>query len=281
MSTFDYKTFLEAAFKEDVGPGDYSTLASIPADLKGEAVFIFKDKGIVAGIEEVKRLTEFMDGDLTMEFEIEDGTYLETHTNLGVVKGSVHAILNAERLWLNIMQRMSGIASLTNEYVQLMKGSRSNILDTRKTTPLFRHFEKQAVRIGGGMNHRFGLYDMIMLKDNHVDFCGGIGKALDKTNKYLKTNNLDLKVEIECTDLKQVKEVIANGKADRIMLDNFTPEQVVEALKVIDGAFETEASGGINKSNLALYAATGVDYISSGALIHQAVSKDISLKPEF
>lgn len=278
---FDLKQFVSMALQEDVGAGDYSTLACIDANLNGEATFIYKDTGVVAGIELMKQIIPLVDDDLEVDFNIEEGTYIDQHTILGHIHGSVHSILKGERLWLNIMQRMSGIASLTQEYVQLLSGSNTKILDTRKTTPLFRYFEKEAVRIGGGMNHRFGLYDMIMLKDNHIDFCGGIKKALDKTYAYLEKHQLDLKVEIECGSIEEVQEVIEYGKVDRVMLDNFNPAEIVKALTIINGQVETEASGGINLSNLKEYASTGVDFISSGAIIHQAVSKDISLKASF
>jgi nicotinate-nucleotide pyrophosphorylase (carboxylating) len=190
----------------------------------------------------------------------------------------VHTILKCERLALNIMQRMSGIASLTNTYVQKIKNYNTKILDTRKTTPLFRWFEKEAVKIGGGVNHRFGLYDMIMLKDNHIDYCGGIEKAIDKTNAYLKTNNLSLKIEVETRNVEDVKRVMAHGGVHRIMLDNFTPAQIAEALPFINKTYETEASGGITLDTIESYADTGVDYISVGAIIHHAVSMDLSLK---
>lgn len=278
---FDFENFVAAALKEDVGAGDYSTLSSIDPQLNGEATFIYKDQGVVAGIEAVKQIIHIVDKEITVNFSIEEGTLINEPTVLGHIYGKVHSILKGERLWLNIMQRMSGIASLTYEYVQLLEGSTTQLLDTRKTTPLFRYFEKEAVRIGGGVNHRFGLYDMIMLKDNHIDFCGGVKKALEKTYKYLKMHDLDLKVEIECASLQDVEQVVNFGRVDRVMLDNFSPDQIVEALKIIDHRFETEASGGINQSNLKEYAATGVDFISSGALIHQAVSKDISLKATF
>lgn len=278
---FNYRQFVNAAFEEDVRDGDHSTLASIPADLEGKARFIYKDQGLVAGIEEIKKILFIIDPKLVVNFTVEDGHSFMENTEFGTIEGSVHSILTAERLCLNIMQRMSGIATLTQEYVQLMGDSQSKLLDTRKTTPLLRHFEKEAVKIGGGENHRHGLYDMIMLKDNHTDFCGSITKALDKTYEYLKEKDLDLKVEVECGNMDDVNEVLAYGKVNRIMLDNFTPEEIVEALKVIDGRMETEASGGINSSNLREYAATNVDYISIGALTHQAVSKDISLKAEF
>ena len=196
------------------------------------------------------------------------------------VSVSVHTILKAERLVLNCMQRMSGIATLTNKYVELIKGYPAKILDTRKTTPLFRAFEKEAVRIGGGVNHRMGLYDMVMLKDNHIDFCGGIEKAITKTNEFLKANALNLKIEVETRNIDDVRKVLAIGNVDRIMLDNYTPEQIEEAVTLIGGKYETEASGGITLDNIVAYARTGVDYISVGAIIHHAVSMDLSLKAQ-
>lgn len=278
---FDYKKFIESIKEEDIQSGDHSTLASIPADLKGIARFIYKDKGVLAGLEEMKRIVHTWDSEMEIDFSEKDGEYIDSNKEIGIIKGSVHSILQIERTLLNIMQRMSGIASLTRIYKKEVEGTEVQLLDTRKTTPLFRYFEKEAVRIGGGQNHRIGLYDMIMLKDNHIDFSGGITKALDKTYKYLLDNDLDLKVEVECTNIKDVKEVLAYGKVDRIMLDNFSPEEIMEALPIINKSMETEASGGINLKNIRSYALTGVDYISIGALTHQATSKDISLKAEF
>jgi len=196
------------------------------------------------------------------------------------VTASVHTILKAERLALNCMQRMSGVATLTRQYVDAIKEYRSEILDTRKTTPLFRMLEKEAVRIGGGCNHRMGLYDMVMLKDNHIDFCGGIEKAIETSNQYLAANNLDLKIEVETRNLDDVRRVLAVGKVHRIMLDNYTPDMITEAVALIDGKYETEASGGITLENIRAYAATGVDYISVGAITHHAVSMDLSLKAQ-
>jgi len=278
---FDYKKFIESIKEEDIRSGDHSTLASIPADLKGVARFIYKDNGVLAGLQEVKHIVNAWDASMHIDFTKKDGEYIEGNKEIGIIEGSVHTILQIERTLLNIMQRMSGIASLTRLYKKEIEGTDAQLLDTRKTTPLIRYFEKEAVRIGGGQNHRAGLYDMIMLKDNHIDFSGGISKALDKTYKYLSDNNLNLKVEVECSDLNDVKEVLSYGKVDRIMLDNFTPEEILEALPIINRKMETEASGGINLKNIRSYALTGVDYISIGALTHQATSKDISLKAEF
>lgn len=270
--------FIHRAFDEDIKEGDHSSLASIPAGTRGKAKLIFKDNGIVAGIELAKVILTELDSNMTFDVYKNDGDAVE-YGDIGfVVSGSVHAILAGERLLLNCMQRLSGVATQTHRLVQLMGDSKSKLLDTRKTTPNLRFLEKWAVTVGGGHNHRIGLYDMIMLKDNHNDYAGGITNAVNKTKEYLKRNNLSLKVEVETRNLDEVKEALAVGGVDRIMLDNFTPEAIREALEVIDGKVETEASGGINETNLAAYAATNVDYISIGALTHSVKSMDISLK---
>lgn len=270
--------FIHRAFDEDIKEGDHSSLASIPAGTRGKAKLIFKDNGIVAGIELAKVILTELDSNMTFDVYKNDGDAVE-YGDIGfVVSGSVHAILAGERLLLNCMQRLSGVATQTHRLVQLMGDSKSKLLDTRKTTPNLRFLEKWAVTVGGGHNHRIGLYDMIMLKDNHNDYAGGITNAVNKTKEYLKRNNLSLKVEVETRNLDEVKEALAVGGVDRIMLDNFTPEAIREALVVIDGKVETEASGGINETNLAAYAATNVDYISIGALTHSVKSMDISLK---
>jgi nicotinate-nucleotide pyrophosphorylase (carboxylating) len=270
--------FIKLALQEDVQGGDHSTLASIDANAQGQAVLKIKENGIIAGISIAEQIFKQVEPNCTFEFFKKDGDAVLFGENAFIVKASVHTILKCERLALNIMQRMSGIASLTNKYVQKLSNYPTKILDTRKTTPLFRWFEKEAVKIGGGVNHRFGLYDMIMLKDNHIDYCGGIEKAIDKTNAYLKNNNLDLKIEVETRTLEDVKKVLAHGGVHRIMLDNFTPAQIAEALPLINGIYETEASGGITLETIEYYAATGVQYISVGAIIHHAVSMDLSLK---
>jgi len=274
----DIKTFIRLALEEDVASGDYSTLACIPADAQGKAVLKIKENGVLAGMEVAKEIFQYLEPQAVFNAYKKDGDVITYGEIAFDVSAKVHTILKAERLVLNCMQRMSGIATLTQTYVDKIKLFSSKILDTRKTTPLFRWFEKEAVRIGGGYNHRMGLYDMVMLKDNHIDYCGGIEAAIIKTNEYLKANHLDLKIEVETRSIEDVKKVLATGNVHRIMLDNYTPEQITEALKLIDGKYETEASGGINFDNIESYAAVGVDYISIGALTHHAVSLDLSLK---
>jgi len=269
---------VQAAMAEDLGEGDHSSLASIPAGARGRAQLNIKQNGILAGIGIAEKIFHQREPAAVFHLYKKDGEAMLAGDKAFLVEASAHTILACERLVLNCMQRMSGIATLTHEYVEAIRGSSSKILDTRKTTPGFRLLEKEAVRIGGGMNHRFGLFDMIMLKDNHIDFCGGIGKALDKAFDYAKKYNPALKIEVETRSLEDVREVLASGKADRIMLDNFNPSLLWEALQMIKKKIETEASGGINLENIREYAATGVDYISIGALIHQAKSLDLSLK---
>jgi len=270
--------FIAAALQEDIGAGDFSTLASIDENAKGTAVLKIKEDGILAGVELAQQIFRFLEPEATFSIHKKDGDRVINGETAFEVNARVHTILQAERLTLNCMQRMSGIATLTSHFVEKIKEFKAKILDTRKTTPLFRQFEKEAVKIGGGENHRMGLYDMVMLKDNHIDFCGGIEKAIEKTNAYLKANNLDLKIEVETRSLEDVKRVLAVGQVHRIMLDNYLPEQLGEAVSLINGRFETEASGGINLNNVAAYAASGVDFISVGAVIHHAVSMDLSLK---
>lgn len=272
--------FIQAALQEDVGSGDYSTLASIDATAKGKAILKIKEKGILAGVDLAKEIFLFLESEAIFTAYKKDGDTVSFGEIAFEVDAKIHTILKAERLALNCMQRMSGIATLTNEYVKLLTGYKTKILDTRKTTPLFRAFEKEAVKIGGGENHRMGLYDMVMLKDNHIDFCGGITAAITKTNEYLKANNLDLMIEVETRTIEDVREALLVGNIQRIMLDNFSPEQAAEAVALIDGRFETEASGGINKETILSYAKAGVDYISVGAIIHHAVSMDLSLKAQ-
>lgn len=274
------KAFIEAALAEDIGNGDHSTLASIPADAKGAAVLKIKDDGIIAGVDLAQDIFEFLEPGAEFTMNKKDGDKVMKGEMAFEVTAKVHTILQAERLVLNSMQRMSGIATLTAQYVDKIKGYESKILDTRKTTPLFRAHEKEAVRIGGGFNHRMGLYDMVMLKDNHIDFCGGIAKAIERTNEYLRKNALNLKIEIETRTLNDVSEVLRVGGIHRIMLDNFTPQELEKALSLIDGEYETEASGGITLETIESYARTGVDFISVGALIHQARSLDLSLKAQ-
>lgn len=276
----DNTAFIAAALKEDIGSGDHSTLASIEPSAKGKAVLKIKEDGILAGIDLAQDIFHHLEPEATFTLYKKDGDRVAYGEIAFEVSAKVHTILQAERLTLNCMQRMSGIATLTDRYVQKIKNYKTRILDTRKTTPLFRAYEKEAVRIGGGMNHRMGLYDMIMLKDNHIDFCGGIEKAIEKTNAYLAANKLDLKIEVETRSLDDVKRVLATGNIYRIMLDNYTPEMLAEAVKLIGGKYETEASGGINLNTIEDYARTGVDYVSVGAVIHHAVSMDLSLKAQ-
>ena len=269
---------IKNALAEDIGDGDHSTLSSIDAGAEGMAVLKIKEEGILAGVEVAEKIFRYMQPDIIFTSFKKDGDAMQYGEKAFEVKAKVHSILQCERLVLNCMQRMSGIATLTKKYTDKLKGYKTKLLDTRKTTPNFRVLEKEAVRIGGGINHRFGLYDMIMLKDNHIDYCGGIGKAINKAYDYLQTKKPGLKIEVETRNMDDVKKVMAIGKVGRIMLDNFTPEQITAALKIIGGQYETEASGGINIDNIESYAATGVDYISSGAIIHQARSLDLSLK---
>lgn len=275
MST---KEFIEAALREDVGRGDFSTLASIPANARGQAVLKVKEDGIIAGLRITEAIFHFLEPDAKITFHKKDGDKVTNGETAFEVAAGVHTILKAERLVLNCMQRMSGIATLTSKYVDAVKGYPARILDTRKTTPLFREYEKEAVRIGGGVNLRMGLYDMVMLKDNHIDFCGGIEKAIITTNAYLAAHALDLKIEVETRNLEDVKKVLATGNVHRIMLDNYTPDEVAEAVSLIGNRYETEASGGMTLDNIAAYARTGVDYISVGAITNRAVSMDLSLK---
>lgn len=272
---------IQNALQEDIGNGDHSTLCCIAPGAEGKAILKIKEAGVLAGMEVAEKIFRHMQADIRFVAFKKDGDRMQPGETAFEVEAKVYTILQCERLALNCMQRMSGIASLTNKYVQLLKGYPTRLLDTRKTTPNFRLLEKEAVRIGGGLNHRMGLYDMIMLKDNHIDYCGGIEKALGKAYAYVQEKKPGLKIEIETRNLDDVKRVVAFGKADRIMLDNFTPAQIVEALSLINKKFETEASGGINLDNVVDYARTGVDYVSVGAVIHHAVSADLSLKAVF
>jgi len=269
---------IKNALAEDIGDGDHSTLSSIDANAKGKAILKIKEDGILAGVEVAKKIFTYVQPNILFTAYKKDGDQMKFGEIAFDVEANVHTILQAERLVLNTMQRMSGIATLTKKYTDKLKGYKTKLLDTRKTTPNFRLLEKEAVKIGGGTNHRFGLYDMIMLKDNHIDYCGGIEKAINKAYDYVQSKKMDLKIEVETRSIDDVKKVMAVGKVNRIMLDNFTPEKIVEALQIIKGIYETEASGGIQFDNLESYAATGVDYISSGAIIHQAKSLDLSLK---
>jgi nicotinate-nucleotide pyrophosphorylase (carboxylating) len=269
---------IDHALAEDIGDGDHSTLSCIPADAKGIAVLKIKDSGVLAGMHVAEAVFKTIQPSIVFKSFKSDGDLVRPGDNAFEVEADVHTILKCERVVLNCMQRMSGIATLTKKYSDQIKGYAARLLDTRKTTPNFRLLEKEAVRIGGGFNHRFALYDMIMLKDNHIDYCGGIEKALDLAWNYVQTVKPGIKIEVETRSLQDVQRVLASGKADRIMLDNFTPDQLKLAIELIDGKIETEASGGIQLSNIKDFAATGVDFISVGALIHQAQSLDLSLK---
>ncbi|KAB1062671.1 carboxylating nicotinate-nucleotide diphosphorylase [Salibacter halophilus] len=271
-------TFIDEAIKEDIGDGDHTSLACIPSSAKGKAKLLVKENGILAGIEIAKKVFEKFDPSVNLEFKLNDGDQIENGDIAFTAEGSSRNILQAERLTLNLMQRMSGIATLTNQYVQKCEGTKAKILDTRKTTPNLREFEKMAVKIGGGHNHRFGLFDMIMIKDNHIDFAGGIKQALEKTQEYLSKNNKDLRIEIEARDLKEVEEILSVGIGNRIMLDNFNYEDTKKAVALIGSRYETESSGGINLDTVGEYAKCGVDFISVGALTHSATGLDLSLK---
>lgn len=269
--------FIHQALKEDVGDGDHSTLASIPFEAKNKARLLVKEDSIIAGVEMARLIFNYYDPDVEFETYISDGEVVRVGDIAFIVKGSAQSILTCERLVLNIIQRMSGIATLAHEMVKEVEHTQAKILDTRKTTPNFRMFEKWAVLLGGAHNHRFGLFDMIMLKDNHVDFAGGIEKAVEKTRKYLSENNLNLKIEVETRNLDEVEEAL-RLKVDRIMIDNFSIEDSKLAVERINGACEVEASGGITLETLKSVAETGVDFISSGAIIHSARNIDFSLK---
>lgn len=263
---------------EDIGDGDHTTLCCIPADAMGRSRLIVKDTGIIAGIEVAKKVFEIFDNELRITQYMHDGDEVKPQDIAFEVEGKVRSLLQTERLMLNIMQRMSGIATRTREYVKLLEGTRTRILDTRKTTPGLRMLEKEAVLIGGGCNHRIGLYDMILLKDNHIDFAGGISQAIDRANKYLKDNNKNLKIEIEVRNFDELNEVLASGNVNRIMLDNFSVADTRKAVEMIGGRFETESSGGITETTIREYALAGVDYISVGALTHSIKSLDMSFK---
>ena len=269
---------IKNAIREDVGDGDLSSLSCIPKTATGKEKLLVKEDGIIAGVEAAKKVFDFVDPSLKIETFIEDGTPVKYGDIVFHVEGSSLSILKAERLVLNIMQRMSAVATKTAFYVDIVKGLGTKILDTRKTTPGIRVLEKWAVKIGGGENHRFGLYDMVMLKDNHLDFAGGITSAIEQTIAYLKNNNLDIRIEVEARNLEEVEEIVSVGGVHRIMLDNFSYADTRSAVEFIDGKFETESSGGITEETLRNYAECGVDYISVGALTHSVSSMDLSLK---
>ncbi|MGJ1432615.1 carboxylating nicotinate-nucleotide diphosphorylase [Sphingobacterium spiritivorum] len=270
--------FVRESLQEDVGDGDHTTLSTIPAGQQGEAKLLVKEDGILAGVEVARKLIEIADPALKIKTLLTDGSAVKVGDIAFYLQGDIHSILKVERLVLNVMQRMSGIATRTHEYVSLLEGTKTKVLDTRKTTPLLRFLEKEAVKIGGGVNHRFGLYDMILIKDNHVDYAGGITKALTSAESYRQQLGKEIQIEIEVRNLKELDEVLTFGSVDRVMLDNFTPQQVKEAVDIIHGRLVTEASGGITIDTIRAYAEAGVDYISVGALTHSVKSLDLSLK---
>jgi nicotinate-nucleotide pyrophosphorylase (carboxylating) len=274
------KHLIKEALAEDIGNGDHSTLSCIPGSERGKAILKIKQDGILAGMHVAATIFSYQEAISVFTRFKSDGDEMKSGENAFEVEASVHTILQCERLVLNCMQRMSGIATLTRQYAEKLENYKTRLLDTRKTTPNFRLLEKEAVRIGGGMNHRFGLFDMIMLKDNHIDYCGGIEKAIEKAWEYVQVKEPKLKIEIETRNLDDVKKVVSvgRGKVFRIMLDNFKPAEITKALELTGTDFETEASGGINLANIEEYAATCVDFVSVGALIHQAQSLDLSLK---
>ena len=271
-------SLIDLAFAEDIGDGDHTTLCCIAKTEIGSSELIIKEDGILAGVEVAIGVFKKLDSDLKVEVFINDGAHVKKGDVAFIVKGKVQSILQAERLVLNIMQRMSGIATITSMYVKELEGTTAKVLDTRKTTPGMRLLEKQAVKIGGGVNHRIGLFDMILLKDNHVDFAGGIENAILRAKQYLKDNNKDLKIEIEVRSLEELNEALRVGGVDRIMLDNFSTEKTMEAVQIVNGRVELESSGGINFNTIREYALTGVDFISVGALTHSVMSLDMSLK---
>lgn len=278
--THQLEELISNALKEDIGDGDHSTLSIIGPDVKGKAILKIKDEGILAGVDVAEKIFSFVEPTSALKKIKHDGDEIHFGEIAFEVEAKVNTILTCERLVLNCMQRMSGIATLTKKYTDKLKGFSTKLLDTRKTTPNFRLLEKEAVRIGGGINHRFGLYDMIMLKDNHIDYGGGIQKTIEKAWQYVQEKKPGLKIEVETRSIEDIKKVMQTGKVNRILLDNFSPEKIKEALQIIGGKYETEASGGITLDNIESYAATGVDFISSGAIIHQAKSLDFSLKAE-
>ncbi len=269
---------IDLAFAEDIGDGDHTTLCCIPEDAMGKSHLLIKEDGILAGVEVAKRIFARFDPTMQVEVLINDGARVKVGDIAMVVTGRVQSLLQTERLMLNVMQRMSGIATTTNKYVERLKGTKTRVLDTRKTTPGLRMIEKQAVKIGGGVNHRIGLFDMILLKDNHVDFAGGITNAINRCHKYLEENGLSLKIEIEVRNFDELKQVLDCGGVDRIMLDNFTVADTKKAVDIIAGRYETESSGGITFDTIRDYAEQGVDYVSVGALTHSVKGLDMSFK---
>ena len=278
MNKDDYKQFIPLWFAEDIGDGDHTTLACIPADAMGKSQLIIKEDGVLAGVDVAREIFHAFDPGLRMTVFIPDGAEVKRGDIAFVVEGKVQSLLQTERLMLNIMQRMSGVATRTRQYVKALEGTRTRVLDTRKTTPGLRLLEKEAVRIGGGTNHRIGLFDMILLKDNHVDFAGGIDKAITRAREYCKAKGKDLKIEIEVRNLDELQQVLDLGGVDRIMFDNFTPELTRKAVEMVGGRYETESSGGITFDTLRDYAECGVDFISVGALTHSVKGLDMSFK---
>ena len=276
--TNDFEQLISLWFAEDIGDGDHTTLSCIPASAMGKSQLIIKENGVLAGVEVAREIFRAFDPELKMTVFIQDGTEVKVGDIAFVVEGKIQSLLQTERLMLNIMQRMSGVATRTREYVKALEGTKTRVLDTRKTTPGLRLLEKEAVKIGGGVNHRIGLYDMILLKDNHVDFAGGIDKAILRAKAYLKEKGKDLKIEIEVRNFDELAQVMAVGGVNRIMLDNFTPEDTRKAVEIIAGKYETESSGGITFDTLKEYAECGVDFISVGALTHSVKSLDMSFK---
>lgn len=269
---------IDLAFAEDIGDGDHTTLSCIPEDAMGKSKLLIKDPGVLAGVEIAKEIFHRFDPTMQVEVMMEDGSEVKPGDVAMVVTGKVRSLLQTERLMLNVMQRMSGIATMTRRYVKQLEGTHTRVLDTRKTTPGMRMLEKEAVKIGGGVNHRIGLFDMILLKDNHVDFAGGIDKAIHRAKEYCKEKGKDLKIEIEVRNLDELQQVLDLGGVDRIMFDNFTPELTRKAVEMVGGRYETESSGGITFDTLRQYAETGVDFISVGALTHSVKGLDMSFK---
>lgn len=269
---------IDLAIKEDIGDGDHSSLGAIPKGTKGKAKLLIKDSGVIAGLELAEMIVKKIDPSMVLELTKDDGDIIHVGDIALTMEGNVHSILQAERLVLNFMQRMSGIATYTKRLVDIIDGTGARLLDTRKTSPGLRVVEKWAVNIGGAENHRFGLYDMVMLKDNHIDYAGGVVPAIERTAQYLKENNKELPIEVETRNLKEVEQALSTNMVDRIMFDNFSPEKMVEAVRLVDKQCETEASGGITEDSIRSFAETGVDFISVGALTHSVKSLDMSLK---
>ena len=269
---------IDLSFSEDIGDGDHTTLCCIPEDAMGQSKLLIKEEGILAGIRIAKEIFHRFDADMKVEVFIEDGAHVKPGDVAMIVTGKVRSLLQTERLMLNVMQRMSGIATMTAQYVKRLEGTKTRVLDTRKTTPGMRMLEKEAVKIGGGVNHRIGLFDMILLKDNHVDFCGGIANALTRCAEYQKAKGLNLKVEIEVRSFDEIRQVMEHGGAHRIMLDNFSVEDTRKAVELIGGRFEVESSGGITLDTMRNYAECGVDFVSVGALTHSVKGLDMSFK---